>query len=85
MYVPVDDETRKKILEHYQKGQGSLQDYARIYHLSVEEVLEIVGETDLGEVDIRKTGDLVDASEMGKTGASEIRGSEKVDVPFTTN
>jgi hypothetical protein len=59
----LDDETKKKILEHYQKGQGSIQDLARIYRVSVEQILDLTDNSELKQV--TTTGDLVDASEAG--------------------
>jgi hypothetical protein len=66
MWGEVPEELKAKIREHYQKGQGSMQDYARIYGVPIEKVLEICGENDLMEVEM--IGDLVDQSEIGKTG-----------------
>ena len=58
----MDAELRKKINEHYQLGQGSIQDIARVYHLEVNTVLEELGLTDMLEVE--SVGDLVDRSEV---------------------
>lgn len=55
-----DDE---KIVYHYQHAQGSIQDIARVYHRSVEEVLHILGLDDMSEVQTQ--GDLIDQSEAG--------------------
>jgi hypothetical protein len=79
----IDAETDAKILELYQLGKGSIQDYARIYRCTVEEVLQIVGETDLAEVEM--TGDLVDEKELGPSGRGQVNPGEKVEVPFSTN
>jgi hypothetical protein len=77
---PVTDELQETIRDHYQHGRGSIQDYARIYHLSVEQVLEIVGETDLGSVSIG--GDLIDAAELGKNSTATVNPPQQQDVPF---
>lgn len=55
-----DDE---KIRYHYQHGQGSIQDIARVYRRSVDEVLHILGLDDMTEVQTQ--GDLIDQSEAG--------------------
>lgn len=79
--IDVPEETQAEIRDHYDHGRGSIQDYARIYKLDMSDVLEIVGETDLGTVEIG--GDLVDAKEMGgRLGAAEIRGPQTQEVPF---
>jgi hypothetical protein len=53
----------EKIIFHYQHAQGSIQDIARVYHRSVEEVLHILGLDDMSEVQTQ--GDLIDQSEAG--------------------
>lgn len=53
----------EKIMYHYQRAQGSIQDIARVYHKSVEEVLHILGLDDMTEVQTQ--GDLIDQSEAG--------------------
>ena len=81
MMSNVPETTQKEILDLYQTGKGSIQDYARIYRLSVDEVLEIVGERHLSSVHIG--GDLVDPTELGPNG--QMNYGEDVAVPFTTN
>jgi hypothetical protein len=83
MIDDIPEETITAIKGYYQGGRGSIQDYARMYHLTVPQVLEIVGETDLGEVEIG--GDQIDAQEIGKNFASEIKPPHKEDVPFSLN
>lgn len=56
-----DDE--EKIRYHYQHAQGSIQDIARVYRKSVDEVLHILGLEDMTEVQTQ--GDLIDQSEAG--------------------
>jgi len=53
----------QKILRHYQLGQGSLQDLARIYKVPVSTVLDIIGEGEMNSVEAR--GDMIDQSEAG--------------------
>lgn len=77
----MDKATREKILEHYQRGQGSIQDIARVYRVSVDEVLDIVGEGHLGSVFTQ--GDLIDASEAGPNAAMNYGRDFK--VPFTVD
>ena len=77
----LDDSTREKIIEHYQKGQGSIQDIARVYRLTVDEVLEIIGVKDISNV--RTQGDLIDAEEAGP--GAQINLSKDFKVPFSTN
>lgn len=79
--MTVDKETRDKIYEHYQKGQGSLQDLARIYRISVDEVLEITGHSEMSTVFI--PGDLIDPSEAGPNVQMNYGREQKVD--FTVN
>lgn len=59
----MDDKTRKKIVDHYQRGQGSIQDIARVYRLSVSEVLEILEKKNLENVYF--IGDTIDQGEAG--------------------
>lgn len=77
----LDDSTREKIVEHYQRGQGSIQDIARVYRLTVDEVLDIIGVTDISIVTTQ--GDLIDAEEAGP--GAQINYSKDFKVPFTTN
>ena len=58
----MDKELQAKLVDHYQKGQGSIQDLARIYKVSVDEVLDAIG---LGNDTPILTGDLIDQSEAG--------------------
>lgn len=53
----------EKIMYHYQRAQGSIQDLARVYKLSVDEVLHILDLDDMTE--IQTQGDLIDQSEAG--------------------
>jgi hypothetical protein len=73
---------KKKINEHYQRGQGSIQDIARFYRLSVEEVLEALNLSDIGTV--RIAGDLIDADEAGPNTHINNQGTIHK-VPFSLN
>lgn len=43
---------------HYAKGQGSIEDIARVYHVPVPAVLDITGNSELKAVALQ--GDLID-------------------------
>lgn len=75
------DEIKKKILEHYQKGQGSIQDLARIYKVEVDEVLQITGNEEMSSVTF--VGDLIDASEMNGTGQLPNTAGSTYKVKYT--
>ena len=77
----MDAETRKKIQEHYQLGQGSIQDIARVYRLDVSEVLDVIGQNELLEVE--SVGDLVDESELDP--GTQINRGKRHRANFTTN
>ena len=77
----MDDTTRNKIIEHYQKGQGSIQDIARVYRVSVDEVLDIIGVKDIGTVTY--TPDLIDPSEVGPGASFNYGSTEKIN--YTTD
>lgn len=75
------EDIKEKILGHYLRGEGSIQDLARIYKVSVDEVLEIIGEKNLGSVTVQ--GDLIDASEAGPN--AEMNYGQEFKVPFDVN
>ncbi len=77
----MDDKTRAEIIHWYQVGTRSIQDIARIYRVSVDEVLNLVGEKELSTVDM--PGDLIDPKEAGPN--AEMNYGRKVSVPFTTD
>jgi hypothetical protein len=72
---------KQKIIDHYQKGQGSIQDIARVYRYTVQEVLQVLGMTDLLEVETQ--GDLVDSSEVGP--GIQLEQSKIHGVSYTTD
>lgn len=47
----------------YEHGKGSIQDIARVHRISVDEVLQIIGQGELSTVET--TGDMIDQSELG--------------------
>lgn len=77
----MDDELHQKILGHYQRGEGSIQDIARVYHVTVQQVLEIIGEGDIGQVHIG--GDMIDASEAGP--GADMNYGRDFHVPFSVD
>lgn len=77
----IEEKTKKEIRKFYLEGKGSIQDYARIYRLSVDEVLDIVGEKHLKTVQF--SGDLIDAEEAGP--ATQLSHGEQYRVPYSTN
>lgn len=79
----LSEEDQAKIRDFYQHGKGSIQDYARIYRVDVNEILHIIGEDHLATVHIE--GDQVDESELGPTGKGQISLGEDVAVTFTTH
>lgn len=74
----MDDSTREKIIGHYQRGQGSIQDIARVYRVTVPQVLEVIGQGHLSKVTMG--GDLIDQSEAGN---APLNYGEEVPVPFS--
>ena len=77
----VTDETREKILGHYQHGQGSIQDIARVYHVTVGEVLDIIGAPELTTVTAQ--GDMIDVSEAGP--GAQMSYGKNFKVPFSVD
>lgn len=77
----MDEELKKKINDHYQLGQGSIQDIARVYRLEVAEVLAVIGQEEMTTVE--GIGDLIDQKEAGPD--VEINVVKKHTAVFTTN
>lgn len=59
----MDEKTKQKVIGHYDKGEGSIQDIARVYKVTVEEVLAAIGQPEVGMIETQ--GDLIDQSEAG--------------------
>lgn len=59
----IDDETKKKIYDNYIKGEGSIQGIANYHRVTVEQVLQIIGQDELTTV--TTPGDMIDADEAG--------------------
>jgi hypothetical protein len=72
-----------RVMYHYQHGQGSIQDIARVYRLDVNEVLHMIGEDELSTVQLQ-SGDLIDASEAGPGAQMNYEG-KRFYVPYATN
>lgn len=77
----MDEQLVAKIKNHYQKGEGSIQDLARIYRLEVDEVLDILGLSDMKEVE--GMGDLIGTDEAGPEAVIRTRNTYK--PRYTTN
>jgi hypothetical protein len=75
------DDEKKQIKEFYQQGKGSIQDYARIYRVSVDEILQLIGEEHLSQVTI--PGDMIDPNEAGP--GATLNYGQDVGVPYSTN
>lgn len=78
----MDDELKKKINDHYQKAEGSIQDIARVYRLSVDEVLRALGMDDM--LTTQSVGDLIDQDEAGFDTVLNPHGQTHK-VPYTTD
>jgi len=76
----MDDKLKKKINDHYQKGEGSIQQIAIFYRLSVPEVLKAIGQDEM--LTVHEQGDLIDQSEAGPQ--AEIVQEKVHTVPYTT-
>lgn len=72
------EETAKTIKDHYIAGRGSIQDLARIYQVSVDEVLELIGEGSMSTVFTQ--GDMIDQAEAGPN--TEMNYGKNFRVPF---
>lgn len=72
----------EKIMYHYQHAQGSIQDIARVYRRTVNEVLGILGLDDMTEVQTQ--GDLIDQSEAGPEVRVNPNGNPAI-AHFTTD
>lgn len=68
----------EQIKFYYQHGKGSIQDLSRIFNVSVDHVLNLIGESQLSTVST--TGDLIDESEAGP--GATINYSKTFKVPF---
>ena len=57
--LPIEE----RVLYRYNHAQGSIQDIARVYRLSVEEVLKMIGQDEMLEIPM--AGDQIDQAEAG--------------------
>lgn len=78
----MEDDLKAKINGHWQRGEGSIQDLARVYKISVDEVLEMIGQTDM--TTIVTQGDMIDQTEAGPEVTVNPLG-RPIKVPYTTN
>jgi hypothetical protein len=85
----LDDATKKKIYDHYIKGQGSIQDIARVYRCTVEEVLQIIAADAVNKADytslteVETTGDMIDQAEAGTTPVNMLGQKHRVNFDIT--
>lgn len=77
----MDEETKSKIKKHYQLGQGSIQDIARVYRYSVEEILDVLGLGDMSTIE--SSGDLIGQDEAGDE--VTIKATNKFKQKYTLN
>jgi len=79
---PVKELTQdEKIVDAYHKSHRSIQDIARIFNVTVDHVLNLIGAGDLATVQIQ--GDLIDPSELGPGAEFNYGKTERIN--FTTN
>jgi len=74
--------TEERVKYHYEHGQGSIQDIARVYRLNVDEVLHIIGQDEMTTVST--TGDMIDQSEAGPGVELNYNGKQHF-IPYTTD
>ena len=77
------DETKKKITDQYNKAQYAIVDIARLNNVSVDEVLALTGNSDLGSVTF--SGDMIDEQEVAGTNATVNRVGATFKQSFTKN
>lgn len=77
----MDEDLKKKVIEHYNLGQGSIQDIARVYRLDVDEVLEVLGMQDM--MTVQTMGDLIGQDEAGLE--TQLQTGRKYKVPYNTD
>lgn len=77
----IDDKLKQTVIDLYQKEGTSIQAIARDHRLSVEEVLTIIGQTDV--LTIEGAGDMIGSDEVDD--GTEIITSKKFKQEFTIN
>lgn len=77
----MDEKTEQEIKRWYMLGKGSIQDLARIYHVTVDQVLVLVGEQQASTVTTQ--GDMIDATEAGQN--VEMNYGKEFKTPFSTD
>lgn len=79
---PSEELTKEQqIVNAYQTGRQSIQTVARVFDVSVDHVLNLIGEGNLASV--RLDGDMIDQTEAGRD--VEMNYGKDVSVPFSTN
>jgi hypothetical protein len=74
--------TDERIVYHYQHGQGSIQDIARTYRYTVEEVLHLIGQDEMLSVPLG--GDQIDEEDVTRSGIQYNHGTTQP-VTYSTN
>lgn len=82
MMIDLDKETTDKIKDHYLKGQGSIQDIARVYRVEVGQVLHIIGQDEM--LNVESGGDMIDSTEAGP-GAQMNYSGQQFNVPYSVD
>lgn len=77
----MDEDLKKKVIEHYNLGQGSIQDIARVYRLDVNEVLEVLGMHDM--MTVQTMGDLIGQDEAGLE--TPLQSGRQYKVPYSVD
>lgn len=77
----MDTKTKTEILNAYQRGRNSIQDIARIFKVSVPEVLDLIGEGQSKSVSV--PGDLISEAEAGPDATMNF--GKEVKVPFSVD
>lgn len=77
----INEEDKAKIKNHYQKGEGSIQDLARVYRYPIEDILDLLGLSDLSSIET--SGDLIDQEEAGPEAV--LKASNKFKQKYTLN
>lgn len=78
----ISDELKATIKGHYQRGEGSIQDIARVYRnygVTVQDVLDITGNSEIKGIEFG--GDLIDQETAGQGVALNYGRVEP--IPFT--
>ncbi len=69
----------EKLRYRYEHGQGSIQDIARVYRVTVDEVLQAIGEGEMASVSL--PGDMISQEEAGP--GAQLNYGKDYKVPFS--